>query len=170
MIVNNIKALIGQTPFFEFDAAAFGGKKGSTIYAKLEYLNPGGSIKDRLGKYLIDEAFREHVIDHETTVIEPTAGNTGIGLALAGIEYGLKMIFVIPEKFSLEKQQLIEALGGTIVHTPTEAGIQGAIEKAKELAKQVPNSFMPMQFQSKQPCSLPSNLRPRDLSGAIWKN
>ena len=171
MIVKNVKELIGHTPLFEFDAAALGGKKGSKIYAKLEYLNPGGSIKDRLGKYLIDEAFRERTINHETTVIEPTAGNTGIGLAIAGIEHGLKMIFVIPEKFSFEKQQLIEALGATIVHTPTEAGIQGAIEKAKELAKGQPNSFMPLQFHNQNnPAAYQATLGPeiyQELHGKI---
>lgn len=150
MIVKDVKELIGNTPLFQFDAALLGGKSGNQIFAKLEYLNPGGSIKDRLGLQLIHQAFLRGEIDQETTIIEPTAGNTGIGMALAGIEHSLKMIFVIPEKFSLEKQQVIQALGAQIVHTPTNKGIQGAIEKAKALAKETPNSYLPLQFHNEE--------------------
>ncbi|WP_313510069.1 cysteine synthase family protein [Enterococcus sp.] len=161
MIIKNIKELIGNTPLFAFDAAALGGKPGSQIFAKLEYLNPGGSIKDRLGLKLIHQAFLDGEIDRHTTIIEPTAGNTGIGMALAGLEYGLKMIFVIPEKFSVEKQQLIRGLGAQIVHTATEEGIQGAIEKAKALAKDIPNSYLPLQFHNeKNPAAYSSTLGP----------
>ncbi|OTN76245.1 hypothetical protein A5886_001322 [Enterococcus sp. 8G7_MSG3316] len=171
MIVTDVKELIGNTPLFAFDADALGGKPGSRIFAKLEYLNPGGSVKDRLGLQLIHQAILRGEIDRQTTIIEPTAGNTGIGMALAGIEHGLSMIFVIPEKFSLEKQQLIRALGAQIVHTPTVDGIQGAIEKAKSLAKEIPNSYLPLQFHhAENPLAYSKTLGPeiyQELHGNI---
>jgi cysteine synthase A len=141
MIVSDIKELIGKTPIFQFSATDYGGQDQSRIYAKLEYLNPGGSVKDRLGHHLITKGIAAGRITKDTTVIEPTAGNTGIGLALAGLAYGLEMIFVIPDTFSQEKQQLIKALGARIIHSPGLEGMQGAIEKAKLLAAQLPNSF-----------------------------
>lgn len=148
MIVNDVTTLIGHTPLFEFEAEAFGGPATSKIYAKLEYVNPGGSIKDRLGVYLLKTALAEGKLKKGSTVIEPTAGNTGIGLALAAIKYGVKVLFVVPEKFSVEKQQLMKALGATIVHTPTKAGIVGAIAKAKDLHATIPNSYLPLQFEN----------------------
>ena len=150
MIVSDIKELIGKTPVFQFSATDYGGQDQSRIYAKLEYLNPGGSVKDRLGYHLITEGIAAGRITKDTTVIEPTAGNTGIGLALAGLACGLEMIFVIPDTFSQEKQQLIQALGARIIHSPGHEGMQGAIEKAKLLAAQLPNSFLPLQFENQQ--------------------
>jgi cysteine synthase A len=148
MIVDKITDLIGNTPMFRFQAEDFGGKTDTTILAKLEFLEPGGSIKDRLGKYLIQEGLRTGKMNKETIIIEATAGNTGIGLALASIEYGLKTIFVVPEKFSVEKQKIMRALGAEIIHTPTSQGMRGAIEKAKELHGQMKNSYLPEQFFS----------------------
>lgn len=148
MIVTKVSQLIGETPVFQFDAEKFGGKKDTKIFAKLEYLNPGGSIKDRLGQYLLDQAFKMGKINDTATIIEPTAGNTGIGVALAALEKGLKVIFVVPEKFSLEKQQIMKALGAEIIHSETSAGILGAIAKAQVLAKEIPNSYVPLQFEN----------------------
>ena len=118
-------------------------------YAKLEMFNPGGSIKDRLGQYMIQDAI-DHgkVTEGKTTIIEPTAGNTGIGVALAAQQHRLPTILVVPEKFSFEKQQLMKALGATLINTPSDQGIKGAIQKARELAAKTPNSFVPMQFEN----------------------
>ncbi|MGX7417282.1 PLP-dependent cysteine synthase family protein [Carnobacterium gallinarum] len=146
MIFHTIHDLIGNTPLLNIQG--FDLPTGTKIFAKLEFYNPGGSVKDRLGMKLLDTAFADGLINNESTIIEPTAGNTGIGLALAAQKYNLKTIFVVPEKFSVEKQVLMQALGATLVHTPTADGIQGAISKAQELAKSIPNSFVPMQFEN----------------------
>jgi O-acetylserine dependent cystathionine beta-synthase len=118
------------------------------IFAKLEFYNPGGSIKDRLGYELIQEALQSGKLAEGGTIIEPTAGNTGIGLALASLNTGIKVIVCVPEKFSLEKQEIMKALGAEIIHTPTSLGMKGAIEKAKELQEQIPNSYIPGQFEN----------------------
>ncbi len=120
--------------------------EGVRIFAKLEFFNPGGSVKDRLGVELLHEALAAGKIKEGSTIIEPTAGNTGIGLALAAIHSGIRVMVCVPEKFSLEKQELMKALGAEIVHTPTEEGMRGAIKKADELLQQIPNSFSPQQF------------------------
>lgn len=148
MIITTVTDAIGSTPIFKFTEKDYPMPKDSVIYAKLENLNPGGSIKDRLGKYLITTGVKKGKITKNTTIIEPTAGNTGIGLAIAALSYQLKTIFVVPEKFSLEKQQLMKALGATIIHTPSELGILGAIEKSKELAQAIPDSYLPLQFEN----------------------
>ncbi|MFB8436056.1 PLP-dependent cysteine synthase family protein [Enterococcus durans] len=148
MIITTITDAIGSTPIFKFTEKDYPMPKDSVIYTKLENLNPGGSIKDRLGKYLITTGVKTGKITKNTTIIEPTAGNTGIGLAIAALSYQLKTIFVVPEKFSLEKQQLMKALGATIIHTPSELGILGAIEKSKELAQAIPDSYLPLQFEN----------------------
>jgi cysteine synthase A len=145
MIYHQVSELIGHTPLFEIKTKV---PKGSKIFAKLEMFNPGGSIKDRLGKYLIEQAWQHQQINSTSTIIEPTAGNTGIGLALAALESNLKTILVVPEKFSQEKQVLMQALGAKLIHTPSEAGITGAIQKAKELNKQISNSYLPLQFEN----------------------
>ncbi len=130
MIITAMQDAIGRTPIFKF-TRNYPIPKDSVIYAKLEHLNPGGSIKDRLGQYLIESAFRTHKITSTTTIIEPTAGNTGIALALVALKHHLKTIFVVPEKFSVEKQQIMKALGATVINTPTSEGISGAIKKVK---------------------------------------
>ncbi|PTY77421.1 cysteine synthase [Heyndrickxia sporothermodurans] len=142
----HVSELIGNTPLVEITSYSL--PKGVRIFAKLEYFNPGGSVKDRLGQYLVKRALEEGKLQEGGTIIEPTAGNTGVGLALAAIKFGVKAIFVTPEKFSIEKQTLMRALGATVVNTPTELGMQGAIEKAKELLKEIPNSYYPGQFQN----------------------
>lgn len=149
MIIHHIQEAIGKTPLLAFTHTEFPEiPEGTTIYAKLEYLNPGGSIKDRFGQYLITQALAEGRIDEATTIIEPTAGNTGIGIALAAIGRGLRTVFVVPEKFSEEKQALMKALGAEIIHTPTSEGITGAIAKAQQLKQATPNSYLPLQFSN----------------------
>ncbi|MBU5366189.1 cysteine synthase family protein [Enterococcus devriesei] len=149
MIIRSIQAAIGNTPLLKFTHQEFKEiPEASAVYAKLEYLNPGGSIKDRLGSYLLAEGFAQKKITRNTTIIEPTAGNTGIGLALAALAAGLSTIFVVPEKFSLEKQVLMQALGAKIIHTPTEEGIQGAILEAKRLHQELDDSYLPLQFEN----------------------
>lgn len=146
MLIQSVSQLIGHTPMIDLQINV---PHHSRIYAKLEMFNPGGSIKDRLGQYMIQDAI-DHgkVTEGKTTIIEPTAGNTGIGVALAAQQHRLPTILVVPEKFSFEKQQLMKALGATLINTPSDQGIKGAIQKARELAAKTPNSFVPMQFEN----------------------
>lgn len=143
-VYSNVKELIGNTPIVEL--TQFDLPDGVRLFAKLEYFNPGGSVKDRLGMELIRSAEERGELKPGGTIIEPTAGNTGIGLALAAVGTGYRVIFCVPEKFSQEKQELMRALGAEVVNTPTEQGIKGAIAKAKELADSIPGSFVPQQF------------------------
>jgi cystathionine beta-synthase (O-acetyl-L-serine) len=143
-IFNNVHELIGNTPVVEIKH--FPLADGVRLFAKLEFFNPGGSVKDRLGKELLSDAIKSGKIKPGGTFIEPTAGNTGIGLALAAVNSGYKVIFCIPEKFSVEKQELMKALGAEIVHTPASDGMKGAIAKAEELVRSIPNSYSPQQF------------------------
>jgi O-acetylserine dependent cystathionine beta-synthase len=122
--------------------------KGVSLFAKLEYFNPGGSVKDRIGLAFIREAEKSGKLKPGGTIIEPTAGNTGIGLALAAVGTGYRVIFVVPEKFSEEKQELMRALGAEVINTPTELGMQGAIEEARRLEREIPGSYCPQQFQN----------------------
>ncbi|MFI8575195.1 PLP-dependent cysteine synthase family protein [Rossellomorea aquimaris] len=143
-VYNSVHDLIGNTPIVEL--TNFPLKKGVRLFAKLEFFNPGGSVKDRLGRELLEDAIRNGKIEPGGTLIEPTAGNTGIGLALAAVNSGYNVMFCVPEKFSIEKQELMKALGAKIIHTPTEEGMKGAIAKANELVKEIPNSYSPQQF------------------------
>ncbi|MFT8908528.1 MAG: cysteine synthase family protein [Lentilactobacillus diolivorans] len=145
MIIKSVSQLIGDTPLIDLQINV---PNHSHIYAKLEMFNPGGSIKDRLGQYLIQDGFNRGKINDQTTIIEPTAGNTGIGVALAAQQYHLKTILVVPEKFSYEKQTLMKALGAQLINTPSAEGIKGAIKKAREVEANTPNSFVPMQFEN----------------------
>jgi O-acetylserine dependent cystathionine beta-synthase len=143
-VYRDIHDLVGNTPLFEI--THFELPEGVRLFAKLEFMNPGGSIKDRLGMELIRDALETGKLKPGGTIIEPTAGNTGIGLALAAIHQNIQVIFCVPEKFSLEKQELMKALGAKIVHTPTSEGMKGAIQKAQELVKEIPNAYCPQQF------------------------
>ena len=145
-VYQNVHQLIGRTPMVEL--THFSLPENVRIFAKLEFYNPGGSIKDRLGYELIQEALQSGKLAEGGTIIEPTAGNTGIGLALASLNTGIKVIVCVPEKFSLEKQEIMKALGAEIIHTPTSLGMKGAIEKAKELQEQIPNSYIPGQVEN----------------------
>lgn len=143
---DNIKQLIGRTPLVKIQSHPY--RERVQIFAKLEFLNPGGSVKDRLGKKLLEEAIQSRKITPKGTLIEPTAGNTGIGLAMAAVHTDVKIICVVPEKFSLEKQMLMKALGATVINTPSELGMVGAINKAKQLQKEIPDSYCPLQFEN----------------------
>ena len=162
-IYRSVRELIGNTPLFEI--TKFSLPRGVRLYAKLELFNPGGSIKDRLGVALIEEAFSKGKMQEGATLIEPTAGNTGIGLALAALEIDIAVIFCVPEQFSFEKQAIMKALGAKIIHTPQEMGMKGAIEKTAELLKVIPNSFSPKQFSN------PANPQAyyHTLGPEIWK-
>jgi len=121
----------------------------AAIYVKLEFLNPGMSVKDRIGVGMIERAARNGELKPGGTIIEPTAGNTGIGLALAGTQLGYRVILCVPENFSTEKREVMKALGGDVVLTPTDQGMKGAIAKAQELARTIPDSYVPQQFTNR---------------------
>ncbi|MCM3730837.1 cysteine synthase family protein [Fictibacillus nanhaiensis] len=160
----NVHELIGNTPLMEI--TQFSLPIGVRLFAKLEFMNPGGSVKDRLGMELLECALSSGKLKPGGTVIEPTAGNTGIGLALAAINKGINVCFVIPEKFSMEKQELMKALGAKIIHTPTSEGMKGAIKKTKELLTELPNSFSPSQFSNPDN----PNTYYKTLGPEIWKD
>ena len=144
--INSILDIIGNTPLLKLNN--LGVKDGVNIFAKLEGENPGGSVKDRVGVYMIKDAEDRGILKVGYTIIEATAGNTGIGVALAAINKGYNVTFVVPEKFSVEKQTLMRALGATIINTPRADGMLGAINKAKELLNEIPNSISLKQFEN----------------------
>lgn len=146
-VFKNVHELIGNTPVVEI--TQFHLPEDVRLFAKLEFMNPGGSVKDRLGIELLRDALESGKLKEGGTIIEPTAGNTGIGLSLAAVNSGIKVIFCVPEKFSVEKQQLMKALGAEVVHTPTAHGMKGAIKKAQELLESIPNSYCPQQFANR---------------------
>lgn len=136
--------LIGNTPLVEINAYTL--PRSIRLFAKLEFMNPGGSVKDRVGKALLHEALSTGKIKPGGTLVEATAGNAGIGLAMAAIHEDISVVFAVPEKFSIEKQTLMRALGARIVNTPTSQGMRGAIEKARELVEEIPGAYCPGQF------------------------
>ena len=138
-VYNNVIELIGKTPLVKYN---------ENIYLKLEFLNPSHSVKDRASYYMLKDAKKSGKINDNTVIIEPTSGNTGIGLAMCCAVMGLKIIIVMPENMSEERKKLIKGYGAELVLTPKEKGMQGAVEKAKELAKEYTNSFIPMQFSN----------------------
>ena len=144
--VRNILDLIGNTPIVQLTSIA--GPDHAGVFAKLEFLNPGGSVKDRIGVGMIAKAERDGLLKRGGTIIEPTAGNTGIGLALAGTRMGYRVILCVPEHFSAEKREVMKALGGEVVLTPKDDGMRGAIAKAEELARGIENSYVPQQFKN----------------------
>lgn len=168
-IFSSVQDLIGNTPVMEITHISI--PNNCRIFAKLEYFNPGGSVKDRLGLSLIEDAEKSGKLIPGGTIIEPTAGNTGIGVALAAIGKGYKVVFVVPQKFSMEKQTLMRALGAKIVNTDTALGMQGAIRKAADLVAETSNSFSPSQFSNPaNPDTYTKTLGPelwRDLDGEI---
>jgi len=135
---------VGETPLVRVQAAP----DAVPVYAKLESFNPGASIKDRIGRYMIERMLESGELPEGGTVVEPTAGNTGIGLALAAGQLGVDAVFVVPERFSVEKQQLMRALGAEVVNTPTEGGIGQAIDKADAIADELDDAVVPQQFSN----------------------
>ncbi len=138
--------LIGNTPLVKLNNICE--NKSVKIFAKLELYNPSGSVKDRTGKYMIEDAERKGILKKGSTIVEATAGNTGLGIAFCALNKGYKVIFVVPEKFSIEKQTLMRALGAEIVNTPREGGMLGAVAKAEEIKAQIPNSVSLGQFKN----------------------
>lgn len=147
-IYEKVTDLIGSTPLLELKNYEKENNLSATILAKLEYFNPAGSVKDRIAKSMIDEAEEKGLINDDTVIIEPTSGNTGIGLASVAASRGYKMILTMPETMSVERRNLLKAYGAEIVLTDGTKGMKGAIEKAEELAKEFPNSFIPGQFEN----------------------
>jgi len=142
----SILELVGRTPLLRL--SRFAPAPSAELFAKLEYMNPGGSVKDRAALGMILDAERRGVLKPGSTVIEPTAGNTGIGLALVGVARGYRVILCVPEGYSREKMKIMEALGGQIEYVPAEEGMEGAVRRARELAAETPGSFVPQQFEN----------------------
>ncbi|RXK06655.1 cysteine synthase A [Halarcobacter bivalviorum] len=140
----NVTELIGNTPLVKLQAASE--KSGATVLGKCEFMNPTHSVKDRIGTNMIKAALEQGLINENTTVIEPTSGNTGIALASVCAGLGIKLILTMPSSMSIERRKLLKALGAELVLTEPEKGMKGAVEKANELAEKTENSFVPQQF------------------------
>ncbi len=165
-VYETITDLIGNTPLLMLTNYCKNQNLNAKIYAKLEYLNPAGSVKDRIAKTMIDEAIKKGFLKPDSTIIEPTSGNTGIGLACVAAARGYKIILTMPETMSIERRNLLKAYGAQLVLTDGKKGMKGAIEKAEELAAKLPNSFLPSQFTN------PTNpATHRDTTGPeIWND
>ena len=146
MLISDITQAIGNTPLLEIHNTPI--PNHNKILGKCEYLNPAGGIKDRVGVFMIEQAQKSGLLNPSNVIIEPTAGNTGLGLALGALKYGYKIILVVPSKFSIQKQNLMKALGAEIINTPKELGIQGAIDKTNELLLTIPQSICLKQFEN----------------------
>ena len=147
-IKNGFLDLVGQTPLVRLNNLIKKEGLEADVLAKLEYFNPAGSVKDRIAKEMILDAMEKGLINENTTLIEPTSGNTGIGLSAVATSLNLKIIITMPETMSVERRNLMKAYGAELVLTPGSEGMKGAIAKAKELASQIENSFIPGQFEN----------------------
>ena len=145
-VYTQLTQLIGKTPLLKIGRFAEGQETVADIYAKLEYFNPAGSVKDRIGKAMIEDAEAKGLLKPDSVIIEPTSGNTGIGLSSVAAARGYRIILTMPETMSVERRNLLKAYGAELVLTDGAKGMKGAIEKAKELAAEIPNSFIPSQF------------------------
>ncbi|QUH25121.1 cysteine synthase A [Serpentinicella alkaliphila] len=165
-IKKNLTELIGNTPLLELEGFAKANNIPTTIIGKLEYFNPGGSVKDRIGFAMIKDAEEKGLINKDTVIIEPTSGNTGIALAFVSAAKGYKLILTMPETMSIERRNLLKALGAELVLTPGPLGMKGAIEKAKELVSETKNAFMPQQFENPANPSIHRNTTAEE----IWRD
>ncbi|MHB8063411.1 MAG: cysteine synthase A [Ruminiclostridium sp.] len=165
-IAKNLTDLIGNTPLLELTNYNAENKLEAKVVAKLEYFNPLGSVKDRIGYALIKDAEDKGLVKKDTVIIEPTSGNTGIALAFVAAAKGYKLILTMPDSFSIERRNLLKALGAELVLTPGADGMPGAIRKAEELVAQTPNSYFPQQFTN------PANPEIHRLTTAeeVWKD
>ncbi|MDP4094554.1 MAG: cysteine synthase A [Bacillota bacterium] len=165
-IAKNLTELIGNTPLLELTKYNKDNNLDATIIAKLESFNPAGSVKDRIGYAMIKDAEDKGLITRDTVIVEPTSGNTGIALAFVAAAKGYKLIITLPESFSIERRNLLKALGAQLVLTPGSEGMPGAIKKAKEIASQTPNAFVPQQFEN------PANpeIHRKTTAEEIWRD
>ena len=165
-IAKNLTDLIGNTPLLELSNFARKYQVEAKIIAKLEYFNPAGSVKDRIGYGMIKDVEEKGLINQNSVIIEPTSGNTGVGLAFAAAALGYRLIITLPESFSVERRKLLVALGAELVLTPATEGMSGAIKKAEEIAATIPNSFIPQQFKN------PANPQIHKVTTAeeIWRD
>src|SRR6476469_4195193 len=145
-IYNNIVETVGRTPLVRLNKVTQG--IDATILLKCEFFNPLGSVKDRIGMAMIEDAERRGILKKETTIIEPTSGNTGIALAFVAAAKGYRLILTMPDTMSMERRTLLAMLGAKLVLTPGAEGMKGALMKAEQLAKETPNSWMPQQFDN----------------------
>ncbi len=164
-IFTSIDQLVGNTPLFRLSATEKDSELTAALLAKLEFFNPGGSVKDRAALFMIEDAEKQGILQPDSVIIEPTSGNTGIGLACIAASRGYKTVIVMPDSMSMERRLLMAAYGAEVVLTPGSLGMQGAIDKAKELALQYPHSFIPDQF-----CN-PANARAHEETTGpeIWE-
>jgi len=165
-IATNLTQLIGNTPLLELGGYARSLNLGATIIAKLEYFNPAGSVKDRIGYAMIKAAEDQGLINRDTVIIEPTSGNTGIALAFAAAALGYKLIITLPETYSIERRKLLKGLGAELVLTPEADGMRGAIRKAEELAAELPNAYIPQQFGN----AANPDIHRRTTAEEIWRD
>ena len=165
-IATSLTDLIGNTPLLELSNFNRKHELEATIIAKLEYFNPAGSVKDRIGFSMINTAEKEGLLNKDTVIIEPTSGNTGIALAFVAASKGYRLILTMPETFSIERRNLLKALGAELMLTPGAEGMKGAIKRAIELAASTPNSFLPQQFKN------PANpeIHRTTTAEEIWKD
>ena len=145
-VAGSITELIGNTPLVKLNILSAG--LGAEVLVKLEYFNPGGSVKDRVGMAMIEAAEKEGLLTKDSVIVEPTSGNTGIGLALVAAARGYRLILTMPETMSMERRKLLAAFGAELVLTPGPEGMKGAIRRAEELAAEIPHAFLPQQFKN----------------------
>ncbi|MFU0825982.1 MAG: Cysteine synthase [Lachnoclostridium sp.] len=165
-IAKSLTDLIGKTPLLELNRYAKANDLAATLIGKLEYFNPAGSVKDRIAKAMIDDAEEKGILKPGATIIEPTSGNTGIGLASVAAARGYRVVLTMPETMSIERRNLLKALGAELVLTEGSKGMNGAIAKAEEIARETPGSFIPGQFSN------PANpeIHRRTTGPEIWED